>query len=136
MLKNLESKVKEIFANTNTLKQNQIKGKKQLADLAETVNFLSERFHDDLKKMQSQVDQQAQYFRRNSLLFYGIKEEKGENTDSIIINTIKEEVDLEILPIFKIGRIVLETLKQKKEERPIMVKFVNPLSTMINFCDK
>ena len=43
--------------------------------------------HDDLKKMEAQVDQQAQYPRRNVLLFHGIKEEKGENTDSIIINT-------------------------------------------------
>ena len=45
-LKNLESKVNEIFENTNTLKENQIKGEKQLIDLAETVNFLSEKFHE------------------------------------------------------------------------------------------
>ena len=45
-LKNLESKVNEIFVNTNTLRENQTKGKKQLTDLAETVNFLSEKFHE------------------------------------------------------------------------------------------
>ena len=45
-LKNLESKVNEIFANTNSLKENQVKGEKQLTDLAETVNFLSEKFHE------------------------------------------------------------------------------------------
>ena len=39
-LKNLESKANEILVNTNTLKENQIKGEKQLTDLAETVNFL------------------------------------------------------------------------------------------------
>ena len=44
--KNLESKVNEIFANTNALKENQIKDEKQLAELTETVNFLSERFHE------------------------------------------------------------------------------------------
>ena len=80
-LKNLESKVNEIFENTNTLKENQIKGQKQLTDLDETFNFLSERFHefeadsklkeeiikslrgqvsvlydDDFKKMEAQVD--------------------------------------------------------------------------------
>ena len=38
-------KVNEIFANSNTLKENQIKGEKQLTDLAETVNSLSEKFH-------------------------------------------------------------------------------------------
>ena len=121
-LKNLESKVSKIFANTNTLNNNQIKGEKQLTDLTETVNFLSEMFHefeanrklkeeiikslrgqvsalyDDLKKMKAQVDQQVQYSRRHCLLFHGIKEEKGENTNSIIINTVKEEMDIEILP--------------------------------------
>ena len=45
-LKNLESKVSEIFANTNTLNKNQIKGENQLTDLTETVNFLSEMFHE------------------------------------------------------------------------------------------
>ena len=45
-LKKLESKVNEIFENTNTLKENQIKGLKQLTDLAETVNLLSEKFHE------------------------------------------------------------------------------------------
>ena len=39
-LKILESKV-----NTNTLKESQIKGEMQLTDLVETVNFLSEKFH-------------------------------------------------------------------------------------------
>ena len=45
-LKRLESKVNEIFENTNTLKENQIKGEKQVTDLAETVNFISEKFHE------------------------------------------------------------------------------------------
>ena len=45
-LKNLESKVNEIFASTNSLKENQVKGEKQITDLAETVNFLSEKFHE------------------------------------------------------------------------------------------
>ena len=46
--------------------------------------------------MQAQVDEQAQYSRRNCVLFHGIKEEKGEDTDSIIINTVKEEMNIEI----------------------------------------
>ena len=96
---------------------------KSNTDFAETFNFLSEKFlefeanrklkeeiikslcgqvsvlHDDFKNMQVQVDQQVQYSCRNSLLFYGIKQEKGEDTHSIIMNTVKEEVDTEILPI-------------------------------------
>ena len=45
-LRNLESKVNEIFANANTFKVDQIKGEKQLTDFAETVNFLSEKIHE------------------------------------------------------------------------------------------
>ena len=45
-LQNLESWVNEIFENTNTLKENQIKVEKQLTDLTESVNFLSEKFHE------------------------------------------------------------------------------------------
>ena len=93
----IESKVNEVFANTNTLKENQIQDEKLLTDLDETVHFLSEKIHefeadrnlkekitkslggqvsvlhDDLKKMEAQVDQQAQYSRRNYLLFHEIK---------------------------------------------------------------
>ena len=147
-LKNLESKVNEIFANTNTLNKNQIKSEKQLTDLTETVNFLSEMFHefeanrklkekiikslrgqvsalhDDLKKTKAQVDQQAQYSRRHCLLFHGIKEEKGENTDSIIINTVKEEMDIEILPNDLDRSHRHGNPKTKKKERLIKVKFV------------
>ena len=43
-LKYLEHKLNKIFENTNTLKENQIKGEKELTDLAETVNFLSSNF--------------------------------------------------------------------------------------------
>ena len=39
-LKILESKVNDICESTNTLRENQIKGEKQLTDLSETVNFL------------------------------------------------------------------------------------------------
>ena len=48
--------------------------------------------------MEAEVDQQAQCSRRNCLLFHGKKEEKDDDTDSIIINTVKEEMDIEIFP--------------------------------------
>ena len=71
--------------------------------------------------MEAQVDQQAQYSRRNCLLFHGIKEEKGEDIDNIIINTVKEEMDIEISPEY-LDRI--RNPKTKKKERLIIVKFV------------
>ena len=71
--------------------------------------------------MEAQVDQQAQYSRRNCLLFHEIKEEKGEDIDNIIINTVKEEMDIEISPEY-LDRI--RNPKTKKKERLIIVKFV------------
>ena len=73
--------------------------------------------------METQVDQQAQYSRRNCLLFQGIKEEKDEDTDSIIINTVKEEMDIEILPNDLDRSHRIGNPKTKKKERPIIVKF-------------
>ena len=72
--------------------------------------------------MKAQVDQQAQYSRKNCLLFHGIKEENGEDTNSIIINMVKEEKDIEILPndLDRLHRV--ENPKTKKKERTIIVK--------------
>ena len=127
------------------MKENQIKGEKQLTDLAETFNFLSEKFytfesyrklkekiikslhgqvlvlHDDLKKLEAQVDQQAQYYREDFLLFHRINKERG---DSIIINMVKEEMDIEILPNDLDRSHRTRNPKSKKKERPIIVKFV------------
>ena len=44
-----ESKVNKIFANTNTLKENQTKGEKQLTGLAEKVNVFHEKSFMNLK---------------------------------------------------------------------------------------
>ena len=75
--------------------------------------------------MEAQVDQQAQYSRMNCLFFFSwYKKEKCEDTNNIIINTIKEKMDIEILPndldqLHRIGNP-----KTNKKERPIIVKFV------------
>ena len=73
--------------------------------------------------MEAQVDQQAQCFHRSSLLFHGIKEEKDEDTDSIIINTVKEEMDIEILPKDLDQSHCIGNPKTKKEKL-VIVKFV------------
>ena len=70
------------------------------------------------------MDQQAQFSRRNCLLFHGIKEEKDEDTDSIIINTVKEDMDIEILPNDLDRSHRIGNPKTKKKETPIIVKFI------------
>ena len=70
------------------------------------------------------MDQQAQFSRRNCLLCHGIKEEKDEDTDSIIINTVKEDMDIEILPNDLDRSHRIGNPKTKKKETPIIVKFI------------
>ena len=74
--------------------------------------------------MQAQVDEQPQYSPRNCLLFHIIKKEKGEDTDSIVINTVKEVMDIEILPndLDRLHRT--GNLKIRKKEMQIIAKFV------------
>ena len=74
--------------------------------------------------MEAQVDQQAQHCFRNCLLFHGMKEEKTEDTDSIIVNTVKEEMDIDILPNDLDRSHRIENPKSKKKERPIIAKSV------------
>ena len=73
--------------------------------------------------MQGQEDDQAQYSRRNCLLFPGIKEEKSEDTDCIINNTVKEEMDIEMFPNDLDRSHRIRNPKTKKKKRPIIVKF-------------
>ena len=74
--------------------------------------------------MKAQLDQQAQYSRRNCLCFDGIKGKKDEYTHNIIINTIKKEMDIEILPNDLDRWHRIGNPSTKKKERPIIVKFV------------
>ena len=74
--------------------------------------------------MEAQVDQQAQYSCRKCLYFPGIKEEKDEDTDNIIINTVKEEMDIEILPNYLDRLHRIRNPKTKTKVWAIIVKFV------------
>ena len=74
--------------------------------------------------MEAQVDEQVQHSRRNCLLFHGIKGEKDEDTDRIIINTVKEEMDIEIVPNDLHWSHRIGNSNTKKKERPIIVTFV------------
>ena len=148
-LRNVERQTKDIYTLAHSTQDHQIKGEKQLIDLAESINFLSDKFKEyeedrakkdkiieDLKskvdslstkieKLEKLQDQQEQYSRRNCLLVHGIAEEKEEITDEVIINTLNEKLDLEI-KLRDIGRThrIGEPKKTRGKTRPIIVKFV------------
>ena len=94
--------------------ETQIKGKKQLEDLTNSVKFMSSKFDENeqerlerevrivkleskvvylstkVEKLEYTADRIEQYPRRNSILIHGLPEEKGGDEDSLIIETGKK----------------------------------------------
>ena len=65
---------------------------REIAELKSTINSLNVR----LDKADRALDRQEQYSRRNCLLIHGIDEENQENTNEVVINVFKKEMDEEI----------------------------------------
>ena len=93
-LRNLEE-VKDIHKLALFNNKNQIKGKKQLVNLSESIKFMSNKFDEFEKEGQEQkkvveelrgevsslsffFDRQEQYYRRNCFLIHGITPQKSE----------------------------------------------------------
>ena len=140
---------KDVYTLAHTTQDHQIKEEKQLIDLTESINFLSDKFKkneesrakkdkiiQDLKsevdslstkveKLEKLQDQQEQYSRRNCLLVHGIAEEKEEITDEVIINILNEKLDPEItLQYIEKTHRIGEPKKTRGKTCPITVKFV------------
>ena len=49
-IKNAEKQITQIFENANEMKEGQIKGEKQLAELTEAIDFISSKF-DEYQKL-------------------------------------------------------------------------------------
>ena len=60
-------------------------------------------------KLGDSVDELEQYSRRNCLLLHGVQELEGENTNDVIMKTVKEEMDIDIREEVWIEHIVLPT---------------------------
>ena len=119
-MRNLEKEVKDIHKSAPSNSDNQIKGEKQLADLSESVKFISDKFDDFEKERQEQkkvieklrgevsslneklngiteqVDRREQYSRRNCLLIHGTTEENQEKTDDIAREIFREKLVIEL----------------------------------------
>ena len=147
-LKDLDKQYKEIRGILQETKESQIKGESQLNTLTESVKFISDKFDayeeerkennriikelrenaDEMstriKELEEKVDKQEQYTRRNCLLIHGIKEEENENTDDLVIQTIKEDLheDITQLDLDRSHRIGKAS---PGKARPIIVKFTS-----------
>ena len=53
---------------------------------------------EKVDKLSFLVDRQKQYSRIICILIYGVKKNPNEDTDEVVVNNIKSEMDLEISP--------------------------------------
>ena len=66
--------------------------------ISETVNHHIQeentRLNNLISKLEAKVDDQEQKSRNSCLLFHGLPENEGENTNSIVLQTMKEQLKL------------------------------------------
>ena len=148
-MQNIERKIEELCIATQNPKDSQIKGELQLVAMNETIQFISDKFDefekdrrekDDIIKnltketsdmakrisdLESVIDRQEQYSRRNCLLIHKVAETKGENTDQICIDLINEKLDINLTEkdIDRSHRIGMKKDDNNKS-RPIILKLV------------
>ena len=147
-MEQVQKQIALIFQSANDHRDNQINGTRQYDEIQESLQAVSDRFDDyeaDRKKnyeiinrlenevrvlnvkvseLTSAVEKQEQYSRRNCLLLHGINENKDEDTDAISLNTLNENLQLELteLNIERSDRIGKP--KPYGKPRPIIIKFV------------
>ena len=140
--------MKEISVSSKETTASQIKGEKQLSDLTDSFQLISDKFDeykkdrkakdklimklqtqvteltDKVSNLSVQVDEREQYSRRNSLLIHDVKENQNEDTDTLSINIINEHLELDIQPsdIDRTDRIGNKN-KTRKKVRAIIITF-------------
>ena len=145
ILKDLQKEIKEIHLMAQKTEEHQIKGDSQINEVLKSITFLNNQYEkyeqerkekdEIIKKLQEdvhqmsgkinkpeeKVDRHEQYSRRNYLLIHGAKEEKDEDTDSLVMDIVKNELkeEINILEIDRSHRIG----KKSSKARPIIVKF-------------
>ena len=92
-----------------------------------TINELQKNVNDKTattESLKGSLDRQEQYSRRNCLLIHGLPESKNENTDELVIDTIKEKMGEEIEKDEIDRSHRLGAPKNNGKSRPIIIKFV------------
>ena len=146
-MENIEKKMEELCIAMKNTKECQIKGELQLVSMNKTINFINEKFDEFEKdrrekdeiiknlskkppsemaqridKLENLVDRQEQYSRRNRLLVHESAETNNENTDDLVLKTINERLDLNIIKNEIDGSRRIGRKKNGQRSRPIIVK--------------
>ena len=80
-------------------KQIERRKKERKKELKNEVKFLNEK----VETMDKSLDCHEQYSRRNCLLIHGVKENKKEDTDEVVIEIFEKEME-EKIPVNYIDR--------------------------------
>ena len=77
------------------------------------------------KRLDSELDTNQMYSRRNNLIIHGIAETRDENTDALVINFLKSELNLSLTErdLDRSHRLGNRD-ESKKRPRPIIIKFL------------
>ena len=89
--------------------------------------------NEKVEKLERIVDIQEQYSRHNCLLLHGITEYEHENTDELVLETLKEKIHINITPL-DLGRTYRHGEKKASSNKPraVMIKFIS-YNTRKNF---
>jgi len=80
---------------------------------------------EKMKHVNSEVEELAQYSRRNCLLIHGIPYVKGEDTDKVVLNFLKKKLDIELEDnLIDRSHRLKSVTATKNGPKPIIVKFV------------
>ena len=119
-LASLEAQIEKFKDEIEVLKTKNMELESNVDSFSESVanNF------DHGRDLQFLVDRQEQYSRKNSIRIKGVMEEDGENIESIMLLTLKNEIDVEINPeeieiVHRVGRAY------DGNPRSILVKFLS-----------
>ena len=124
-LKKQDSKIETISKKIDKNSTENVK----IQAAVENINSKMEKQNEKIKKLQKQAIDKDARERQNNLMFYGVKEEDGEDTNNVITNFIKKEIKLDKKIVYESCRRVGPPKKKSdigrkaSSPRPILVKF-------------
>ena len=118
-MQELKASIKFVNEKFEEYEKDKKEREKEIKDLKEEVEDLK----NQLNEVDHMLDKQEQYSRRHCFLVHGVRESANENTDNLVISTIKENMDAELVEedIDRTHRIGKK--REDGKPRPIIVKF-------------